>query len=341
MDLEDRISAFAALGTAISNFRQSELDYIYAHSIAHNTWFTSENVRIALAGVQRYLQKEKLQVWTNKYTFDSGNPKWIGLVMAGNIPLVGFHDFLSVLISGHKAKVKLSHQDPFLLPYLVKILAEIAPPFQENIDFVNTLTAIDAIIATGSDNSSRYFKYYFSKYPHIIRQNRTSVAILTGEESKEELHTLGKDIFQYYGLGCRNVSKLYVPKGYVFDGFFQATEVYGDIANHTKYGNNYDYNRAIYLINRDPHLDCGFLVLKEDKALASPVSTVHYEFYTDEVELKNELAARNEEIQCIVGHIEAEGILPFGKTQEPELWDYADGIDTIKFILEQQTAKAN
>lgn len=333
MQLQDRISAFAALGTAIKNLTSREFEHICTNVQAYNNWFTPDNIQAALDGIQRYLDKEKLEEWTKHYKLSSVEPKTVGLVMAGNIPLVGFHDFLSILISGHRAKIKPSHQDPFLLPYLTDILLEIAPAFKDKVVFTDQLKDIDAIIATGSDNTSRYFKYYFSKYPHIIRKNRTSVAIITGEESKEDLYALGKDIFQYYGLGCRNISKLYVPKSYDFRDFFEGLQPYEKIRDNHKYVNNYDYNKSIYLVNKVPHEDNGFLLVTSSQQLASPISVLYYESYTNAEDLNSKIDAAQEKIQCIV----SDGgwypnSFPFGKAQEPELDDYADGVDVMRFL---------
>lgn len=333
LTLQDRIAAFAALGTVIKNFRESELEEIYSKAAAHNSWFTKENVQLALNGVQRYLQQDKLETWVKNYNLTSTSPKVVGVVMAGNIPLVGFHDFLSILISGHRAQIKLSHQDPFLLPYLSKILIELAPDVKKQVEYVDRIADIDAIIATGSDNSSRYFEYYFSKYPNIIRKNRTSVGILTGSETTEQLHALGKDIFQYYGLGCRNVSKLFVPEGYNFNAFFGAIQTYETINDNHKYVNNYDYNKSIYLVNRVEHFDNGFLLLTKSEALVSPISVLYYEHYKNQQELQNRIESLEEKIQCIVGSGDLHpASLAFGKAQEPELSDYADGVDVMKFL---------
>lgn len=332
MNLQDRISAFAALGTAIGNFRENELEFIYRNASAHNAWFTEENIKTALAGVQHYLQKENLEKWAKQYHFEE-NPKVVGLVLAGNIPLVGFHDFLCVLIAGHRANIKLSRQDPFLLPYLVNILMEIAPDFKASIKFSDRLTDIEAIIATGSDNSSRYFKYYFSKYPHIIRQNRTSVAILSGEETQEDLYALGKDIFQYFGLGCRNISKLFLPKGYDFTFFFEAIQPFEAIRENHKYANNYDYNKSIFLINKTPHQDNGFLLTTPSQDLVSPISTLYFEPYQSKEQVQHLIQEISQKLQCIVSK---EGAfpesIPFGKAQAPELEDYADNVDTLRFL---------
>ena len=254
--------------------------------------------------------------------------------MAGNLPLVGFHDLLCVLVAGHKAIVKLSSDDGVLLPYLIKQIRVFAPEWAEAVAFTDDkVTEYDAVIATGSDNTARYFEYYFGKKPHIIRKNRHSVAVLTGEETPEELQDLGKDIFLYYGLGCRSVSKLFVPQGYDFDLLFQAIYPYKDIIEEQKYANNYDYNKAVYLMSLYKLLENGFLLLKEDEHYGSPIATLFYEYYTNKEALKKKLATDKEKIQCVVGHNFIDGEIPFGQTQTPKLWDYADGVNTLTFLL--------
>ena len=253
--------------------------------------------------------------------------------MAGNIPLVGFHDFLSVLLIGDHFVGKLSSNDNILLPFLAEELINIQPEFSNRIEFTkDRLPQFDKVIATGSNNTARYFEYYFKDKPHIIRKNRNSVAVLQGNETNEQLKALGEDIFQYFGLGCRNVSKLFVPKGYNFDVFFEAMYAYRDVINHHKYANNYDYNKAVYLMSSVKLLDNAFLLLKEDLNFSSPIGTLFYEFYSDEVQLQNRVKQEEENIQCIVGtHKFSE--VDFGKAQHPELTEYADGVDTIKFLI--------
>ena len=250
---------------------------------------------------------------------------------AGNIPFVGFHDFLCMLISGNNYIGKNASDDTLLLPWIAEELIKIEPKFKERISFVEKLKDMDAVIATGSNNTARYFEYYFSKYPHIIRKNRNAVAVLTGDEPKEELNLLGEDIFRYFGLGCRNVSKLYVPRGYNFNGFFEAMFSYSQVMQHNKYMNNYDYNRAVFLMRQIPFLENNFLIIREDASIPSPISVVHYEFYDEAEKLKENLAEHKEQIQCIVGR----DYIPFGQGQSPALWDYADGVDTMAFLLSE------
>jgi hypothetical protein len=293
-------------------------------------------VELSIKGILRFLEENNLKKWTSAYSVrEPAKPKNIGLVMAGNIPLAGFHDFLTVLVSGNAVKAKLSSQDPFLLPYLQKILVDLEPEFKNYIFFVDILKNIDAVIATGSDNSSRYFNYYFSKYPHIIRKNRTSCAILTRDETEEDLRKLGNDIFQYFGLGCRNVSKIFVPSGYNIKDLFSPLKSFQYVKDHHKYSNNYDYHKSIFLVNKVPHLDTGFLLLTKTEKLVSPLSVIYYEFFKEIDELKSKIEPITSKLQCIIAKEEwwPQSIKP-GTAQKPELWDYADGVDTLQFLLE-------
>lgn len=309
----------------------------------YNGWFTEDNVRHAIASISVSLTREKLEKWLLKYESEIKKNKTcrkIGVIMAGNIPLVGFHDFLCVLTSGNIFIGKTSSNDKFLLPFVAEILISIEPAFKDLIFFTdNQVKNADAIIATGSNNSSRYFDYYFGKYPHVIRKSRNSVAVLNGTETARDLKNLGKDIFQYFGLGCRNVSKLFVPEGYDFDPFFKAIYEYKNVINNNKYGNNYDYNKVVYLMNKIKLIENGFLVLKEDTGLASPVAVLYYEYYPDKKTVSERLKANDHNIQCIVsGNKEIEGVIGFGKTQYPGLWDYADGVDTMRFLFAKKSA---
>lgn len=299
-----------------------------------NAWFTRENVRRAIAAWGDTLREDNLSRWLNAYPVASNRRKNVAVIMAGNIPLVGFHDFLAVLLTGNDIQVKLSSNDGILLPFVAEYLASVAPELKEAIRFPEgPLKGYDVVIATGSDNTARYFEYYFRDKPHIIRRNRNSVAVLGGHETAAELSALGTDIFSYFGLGCRNVSKLYVPENYDFQGFFDAIKGFADIANHRKYGNNYDYNKAVYLMSGFPILDNGFLLLKEDASWGSPIGTLYYEYYQDPDRLREQLAPDREKIQCIVGRKQGGFKTGFGQTQAPALWEYADEVDTVDFLL--------
>lgn len=334
MTLEQRISAFVKLGNHLSNLSDEAFETLALNARNENPWFTAENVKRSLTGITQYLNEDKLKQWTSTYTLAPKEPKEVALVLAGNIPLVGFHDLLCVLISGHHAQLKLSSKDSKLIQYLIKHLIWLEPTFEEAITIKeNKLENFDAVIATGSDNSARYFEYYFGKYPNIIRKNRTSCVILTGNESEEEIDALGEDIFSYFGLGCRNVSKAYVPNGYDLTKILSRGEAYKDIIHHHKYCNNYDYQKSILLVNLVPFLDNGFILLQENKKLVSPISVLYYEYYTDQADLENKLNNNKEKIQCMVGNNKPASI-GFGMAQYPEVWDYADKVDTLKFLEE-------
>lgn len=289
----------------------------------------------ALRANSRLLQEEQLTQWLRDYAsdFQEDNPKTVGLVLAGNIPMVGFHDVLSCLVAGFSVQIKTSSDDKHLIPWLLSELIRIEPAFGSKIQLVDKLRDFDLIIATGSNNTSRYFEYYFQKVPHIIRRNRNSVAVLSGEESFDELKQLGHDIFDYFGLGCRNVSKIFFPKNYNYATFFEAIESFAPIVNHFKYHNNYDYNKAIYLVNGDKHLDNGFLLLKEDERIASPLAVVYYEEYDNLGNVAARLTAAENTIQCAVSKLDLPlPLTPFGESQRPGLNDYADGINILDFL---------
>jgi hypothetical protein len=303
-------------------------------SQSHNGWFTPEQVYFAARSWAKALTEGNLNQWLSKYPANTGTPKTIGLILAGNIPLVGFHDFLSVLISGHKALVKMSSNDQHLLQFLADYLVSVEPKLSGYITFTDgKLENFDAIIATGSNNTARYFEFYFKDKPSIIRKNRNSVAVLNGTETHDELVGLGEDIFRYFGLGCRNVSKLFLPKGYDFEAFFKAMYEYKDVIFYEKYSNNYDYNKAVFLMSNFKLLDNEFLTLKEDTSYASPISSVFYEYYDDIADVQKRLENEAGQIQCVVSNGLVPGSIPFGKTQQPELWDYADNVDTLEFLM--------
>ncbi len=334
MTSDERKAAFLELGRQIQALPGDQLEEWQARARNENPWFTPESTAAAMEGIASMLTEQSLTQWLAGYTIPARSPRKIGVVMAGNIPAVGFHDFLCVLLSGHILLAKLSSQDTVLLKAIASLLTGIEPRFGDQIHFVERLTQADAIIATGSDNSARYFHYYFGKKPNIIRQNRTSCAILTGEETRDELQALGQDIFQYFGLGCRNVAKLYVPEHYDFTTFFESIEPLQPVASHYKYANNYDYQKAVLLVNQVPHLDNGFLLLTENNALVSPMAVVYYETYATRAELEQKVEANQEKLQCVVSQKGwYPGSLSFGNTQCPQAWDYADGVDTLRFLL--------
>ena len=335
--LFDRISAFVQLGIRISNLSEEEKFPIFRQAENQNAWFTQRSIEQALEGIRLMLDAQALEKWLSSYKFfNPRSPKQVGLMLSGNIPAVGFHDLLSVLIAGHTACVKLSSQDAALPLWLIQELKSIEPRFSDRIQIEEMLKNKQAYIATGSDNSARYFNYYFGKYPHLIRSNRTSVAILQGDESTADLQALGADIFDYFGLGCRNVSKVFVKNQGQLTDLLDALESFASVANHHKYFNNYEYNKSIYLVNGTPHLDNGFLLLKESADLVSPIGVLFYEIYEDDLELQSKLLTLASQIQCVVGSssLGIPGIIPFGQTQCPAPWDYADGVDTLQFLSE-------
>ncbi|MCC2545056.1 acyl-CoA reductase [Hymenobacter sp. BT175] len=333
MNHSDRLAAFVALGNHLRQLTPDELASLTDRARNANTWFDLPNVTAAIRGVARLLEEDTLHAWAHRYPAEPSQPRRIGVVMAGNIPLVGFHDLLCVLLSGHILLAKPSSEDKVLISWITQELIRLEPRFADRIQFADRLNDADAFIATGSDNTARYFEYYFGKRPHLIRRNRTSLAVLNGGETAEELAALGTDIFQYYGLGCRNVSKLYVPEGYSFTPLLDALEPWNWVLQHNRYQNNYDYNKSILLVNRVPHFDSGFLLITEGKALVSAISVLHYGSYQHEVDLADQLTNVAAQTQCIVS---AGALFPgsfaFGQAQYPTVSDYADGVDTMAFL---------
>jgi hypothetical protein len=354
------ISAFSKLGQFLRQFPEAiesdsevpswlselnktsfqEFATILENETILNPWFTSDSLMKALKGISAMLEEKVLTQWLEPYGIvppGPGEQKTVGLIMAGNIPLVGFHDMMSVLAAGHRVLAKPSSKDDRLIRKVIEVLTNIDPELGNRIALTeNKLSGMDAVIATGNDNSARYFEYYFRELPHIIRKNRNGVAVLTGQESGEELIALGHDIFTYFGMGCRNVTKLYIPETYDLKILMAAMDNFQALYQHHKYGNNVDYYRTIYLMNQVPLLDNGILLLKEDPGIASPVGVVFYERYSDIEYVQRQLSLHQDEIQCIVSRdtqINA-SILP-GTTQEPMPWDYADGVDTIRFLMDK------
>ncbi len=337
MTFQQRVQAFIQLGIFLQNAANNAHKAI-VEAYLYNNWFTEESQRLALQAWADALSEHNLTRWTEKYDFEKPiESKKVAIVMAGNIPLVGLHDLICVLLCDHHAVIKLSSDDKILPKFIVAALMQIEPEFTDKIKILNDDEKLsnnfDAVIATGSNNSNRYFDYYFSKYPNILRKNRNSVAVLTGHETDEEMKLLSKDIFTYFGLGCRNVSKLYLPKGFDMALFFENTHDYDEYLKHNKYGNNLMYHKSIWLLNQDDFLENGLINLKEEKAMASPLASLFYEYYDSLDEVKAILEARKDEIQCVVSKIDLGVNIPFGKTQQPKLWDYADNEDTIEFLL--------
>lgn len=340
MLLPARLELLAELGHYLRTGGDEALDIAIRQAHAENQWFTEDNQRMALKAIANdMLDIDRLKAWAANYPIrDVDFPeKTVGIIMAGNIPLVGFHDWLCVFTAGYRARVKLSDKDKRLFPLLMKKMGEWAPESQaytEMLGETEHLKGYDAVIATGSNNTARYFEQYFASKPHIIRRNRNAVAVLTGQETQEEMLALGRDIFTYFGLGCRNVSKLYVPKGYDFDPLLEALHEYRELALHNKYKNNFDYNFTLYILNHIPHLNNGCLLLIEDESLQSRIASAHYEYYEDLKALNDRLVAQRDQIQCVVGHVALESmpVLPFGTSQSPGLSDYPDGEDIMTFL---------
>lgn len=347
--VKNRINAFVKLGDFLSQFSTKGIEIkdnianndLFFDGFKHqlkiaeenNSWFTKENLLFACENWSKALSEKNISKWIKNENIVNNKEKTVAIIMAGNIPLVGFHDFLSVLISGCSALIKQSSNDKHLVPFLAKYLEYVEPSFKGKISFTNEkISNFDAVIATGSTNTARYFEYYFKDKPSIIRKNRNSVAVLTGKESETDMKNLSNDIFCYFGLGCRSVSKIFIPKDYNFDLFFNGMYNKHEIINNTKYSNNYDYNKAVYLMSEFDILENGFLMIKEDNSYSSPIATIFYEYYEDVNTLKTKLSNDSELIQCVVATNFSENEIKFGETQHPQLWDYADGINTLNFL---------
>lgn len=345
MDLRQRIDAFVALGKNLDKIlgekklqtdNYAELGNFLAVSQS-NEWFTENNILFALRSIAENLTESKINNWLEKYPQLAGNKKIkrVGVVTAGNIPLVGFHDLLCVLLSGNELVIKASSKDNKLMKLIVDLLIELNIDFNKLIHFeTERLKNFDAIIATGSDNTAKYFEYYFGKYPNIIRKNRNSIAILNGNETDEELELLADDMLMYFGLGCRNVSKLFLPKGFDYQRIFKSVQAYHHLTDHNKYANNFLYNKSIYLMNNVVFWENGFIMMKEDSGLASPISVIFFEYYSSINDIKQRIELDKDRIQCIVAK---DGLIDdsvnYGEAQKPYLWDYADNVDTMKFLL--------
>ena len=329
-----RGAAWPGHACGLNEAEYAALDTVIRLAHQRNGWFTEANVRHAFLAWSFALEAKRLERWIESYpelAHERDPQRTVGLVLAGNVPLVGLHDVLCVWISGHGARVKCSSQDPELVPALINVLERFAPGTAQQVVFTTgKLGEVEAVIATGSNNTSRYFEHYFGHLPRIVRKSRVSVAVLDGSETEEELAALGEDVFRYFGLGCRNVAKLYLPQDFDLDRIFKALFPWQDVVQHNKYANNYNYTRALWLLDRVPFLENGFVLLKEDVVLASPVGALHYERYADTEVLRAHLSEHAGSIQCIVGH----GNVPCGAAQMPEISDYADGVDTIRFLLD-------
>ena len=335
MKLSERIAVLVKLGEELS-LPNPEITALIKASYRYNQWFTQENYEAAIQAIAEHMLKQSLlEAWVKPYEIsDQLSPQTVGMVLAGNIPLVGFHDVLSTFICGHISQIKLSDKDKLVLPQLIELMAKHDERVRPYFNFVDRLANFDRVIATGSNNTARYFDLYFGKYPNIIRKNRNAVAVLRGGETKEVLHALGKDIFTYFGLGCRNVSKLYVPVGYEFEPLLEQLHEYRTIIEHNKYKNNFDYNFTLLILNSKKYFSNGCILIHENEPIQSRISSLHFEYYSEEEELAKELNNHREEIQCVVSDQPFNGWkhIPLGGAQTPALDDYADGVDTLDFL---------
>lgn len=339
MTVKQRIEAFVQVGNFIERHYQNTpredekqlhegLNNVIELAHAYNNWFIPQFVESSLLNIGTILDQNSVSGFAQ--SLQTTQQKTVAVICAGNIPMVCFHDILCVLLSGHNLLIKLSDDDKILPPFFLKLLVHYAPEFESSILFSPAkLANFDAVIATGSNNTASHFQYYFSKYPNIIRKNRTSVAILTGKETNDDLKNLGMDVFQYFGLGCRSVNKLLVPANYSFNQFFESIVDFGYVVNNKKYGNNYDYHRAIYLLESLPFLDNNFVMLRESSDLHSPVGVIYYQYYSHPSEIEKYLKENENQLQCIVG----QGYVPFGYSQQPVITEFADKINTLDFLV--------
>jgi len=337
MNIQQRIEVLVKLGAHISSGSNAMMQEAIQRAETENSWFTAPGIRMAMQAISvAFLREENIRQLAAGYHLDDNIPQRnVGLVLAGNIPMVGFHDILCTFLTGHRALIKYAEKDRVLIRYLLGVLEAIDPATKQYFEEVEKLKDYDAAIATGSNQTAVHFEWYFRNIPHIIRRNRNSVAVLTGQETDNELDALGSDIFSYFGLGCRNVSKLFVPENYDITTLFGRFDAFSAVMHHNKYKNNFDYNMTLYVLNNMPYLNNGCLMLREDPSLQSRIAAVHYEYYDDVRELDSLLSVRREEIQCVVGRVQVDGfsVLPFGESQEPGLFDYPDGVDVMKFLM--------
>jgi len=343
--LYNRIKAFEKLGILFSNnisknsskeptHWSSELNKAIDTSYKYNTWFTEDSVKQALNEWSKQLNYSNIKQWTDQYQLTDKSDKKIAIIMAGNLPLVGFHDLLCGLILNFNCIVKLSSDDKILIPFIIEFLDSVLPGIKNKVEFTtNPIKDFSGVIATGSNSSFKYFEYYFGSYPNVLRKTRHSIAVLDGNESVEDLKNLGNDIFTYFGMGCRSVSKLLVPKGYDFDLLFNALFKFKDIINHNKYVNNYDYNKAVYLMSEQKFIENGFVILKEDEKLGSPIGCLFFEYYENSKDLNTYISNIKDSLQCVVSNLNIPNSTSFGSSQKPNIDDYADNINTLDFLL--------
>lgn len=337
MQLQERINSLVKLGKILKNQKTDEFNHLKERAYTENPWFTIENIENAISAISnQFLNKKEIDRLVEHYHItDNIRMKNVGLVLAGNIPLVGFHDVLCCFLTGHRAVIKMSEKDTILMTFVLEKLKEIHPKTSDYFQIVSKLESYDAVIATGSNNTARHFEYYFRETPHIIRHNRNAVGVIHGDEDDETLSLLGKDVFEYFGLGCRNVSKIYVPEGFNLGRLFEAFSGFRNIINHNKYRNNYDYNLALFLLNKENFLHNEFLILRESPDIISRIACLHYEFYSDKEEVIQSLKSNLENIQEIVSNrtLDDLEVVALGQSQCPTIDTYADGTDTIQFLL--------
>ena len=336
MTLNERIDTLVELGDYIRKM-EGRLEFVIRQAFVNNPWFIVENIKKSLTAIEsQYLNRSALEEWIKNYDIPThSNPQTVGLILAGNIPLVGFQDIINVFTAGHTSLIKLSDKDKYLIIHLIKVLTEINPACENYFKTTERLANFDAVIATGSNNTARYFESYFGKYPHIIRKNRNGVAIITGNETDEDFRALSEDIFTYFGLGCRNTAKIYVPKDYDFNHLLEILHEKKTIVNHNKYKNNFDYNMAFHILNRTPFYNNGCIILIESEVIPSRIAQLNYEFYDNLEDLSVELVEKTDQIQCITSKNNVKNLktFSFGAAQKPSLMDYADGVDTMSFLI--------
>lgn len=335
MTLNERIDSLVELGDYIRKM-EGRLEFVVRQAFVNNPWFIIDNIKKSLTAIEsQYLDRSKLEAWCKHYNITNPTNKTVGLILAGNIPMVGFQDIINVFVAGHRSLIKLSDKDKYLIPHLLKVLAEINPKSESYFKITERFTDFDAVIATGSNNTARYFESYFGKYPNIIRKNRNGVAIISGDETDEDFRALSEDVFTYFGLGCRNVAKIYVPRNYDFNHLLKILHEQKTIVNHNKYKNNFDYNMAFHILNRTPFYNNGCIILLESEVIPSRIAQLNYEYYDSLEELSSKLVEKASQIQCIISKnsINNLNVLPFGAAQKPSLMDYADGVDTMSFLI--------
>ena len=344
MSINDRISLLIKLGKQLKQVVQGQenlsagqdkLKELITRVVNYNQWFTPENVHSAIQGIIQMLEEEELLDWTGRYMTRIQNKErscTVGLVMAGNLPMVGFHDFLSVYIVGDYAKIKMSSDDAQLLPVVFEIAAEINSEFKQSYELVEGfLKGMDKVIATGGNNTSRYFEHYFGSYPNVIRRSRTSVGVLSSDITTDDIALLAEELFCYYALGCRNVSKLFIHESIDMTGLMDELCKHDRVSSNNKYLNNLTFQKSVFLIDKIPFLDGGFFLMRENESVFSPISVLHYQRFQKEKEVLDFVHANQNDIQCVVG--QGLGKVPFGEAQKPHLWDYADQVDTVEFLL--------